>query len=547
MSIVEIKIQFNSTSNPITPEGWIDGGEGNVVGVKATDMDGSGIGYEVTTAFNSASVVAGSFESGVSHHGIPYEVWGRVSSATTSSGGSDAKFFGGVPGLPVEIDFFGCSTNAGRHRLLTVDGVTYQNDQPADVSTPLQPLAPTTAYATFDENGEILMHFAAVSINASFAGLILRYDDEWSPGAQITAFNESEFAGRYGQVCSLAVSGFSNSLTGATIAGIECAGLSDISVTLPSLVDETVVPMVGGRDFTVTDGVDSDTKTVTVFAPTGFNSVILGDDLNQTNTGTIFDFVPAAKEGDAIFSESTLVVDNKGNIIDAPAGIYNCWHLSVDGVDPNIAVARSFVVTLGGEQPTPDSFTFNTQTNVELSTFVESNTIYISGLGEGVDANVSVSNCKYSINGGAFASTPTTIKNGDSLKLEIESSGSYSTSVVGSITVGTYSTTFTVTTKSPPVPTTTVDLTTMTAQINATGTGDITYEIETQAQYGVATVSNTGLIEYTAGETFVGRDSFVIKVTDDVGSTYIRVSVTGRGSGGAFSFGIGIGIGINII
>src|SRR5690606_32656612 len=133
--------------------------------------------------------------------------------------------------------------------------------------------------------------------------------------------------------------GFTNPITSATIAGIACTDVSDTGATLPALADATTVPMVGDRELAVSDGEDTATASIVLSPPSGFNSVILGDDLNQTNTGTIFDFVPAAKEGNALFTP--FVVDNKGNIIDAPAGVYECWDLSVDDVDPNIAVARS--------------------------------------------------------------------------------------------------------------------------------------------------------------------------------------------------------------
>lgn len=437
MAIIEHKLNFNSTSSPQTPAGWVDCGEGNSAGVKAANMNGSGIGYEVTTPFSSAALVSGSFESGVSHHGIPFDVWARVSSATTASGGSEAKFFGGTPGMPVEIDFFGCSPSAGRHRLLTVDGVTYQNDQPADVSTPLQPLAPTTAEAVFDENGEILMKFEAVTINASFAGLILRYDDEWSSGPKIVEVNADENIATYGEQCEMTVTGFTSSVLWATIAGISCTDVSDNGFTMPDLIDEASVQMFGNRQLTVGNDDESASLNIDVVAPEGFRAVVLGDDLNQTNTGTIFDFVPAAKEDDAIFAESPLVVDNKGNIIDAPAGVYNCWHLSVDDVDPKIAVARSFIVTLGGgpdPDDRPDDVKFNTVNNADLNTEYESNTVEITGINVTVD--VTISGGEYRIDDGEWGSAAGTIQNGQEIQLRADSPADKNQTTVVTINVG---------------------------------------------------------------------------------------------------------------
>lgn len=101
--------------------------------------------------------------------------------------------------------------------------------------------------------------------------------------------------------------------------------------------------------------------------------------------------------------------------------------------------------------PNPDPFTFTSVTDATLNGIYVSNSITIAGTN--VPSDISVVSGEYSINGGAFTSTPGTISLGDTLRLRRAASASYLTTVTVTVTVGNYSTTFSITTiVEPPYP-----------------------------------------------------------------------------------------------
>lgn len=108
-------------------------------------------------------------------------------------------------------------------------------------------------------------------------------------------------------------------------------------------------------------------------------------------------------------------------------------------------VSDTWTVTTGDFTPNP--FTFTDVTGAEVSTLYTSNTITISGLSSGVSISVSVSGAEYSKNGGGYTSSPGTAQNGDTFTLRDTSSASYSAGVSSSLTTGSYSDTWNITTR----------------------------------------------------------------------------------------------------
>jgi len=110
---------------------------------------------------------------------------------------------------------------------------------------------------------------------------------------------------------------------------------------------------------------------------------------------------------------------------------------------------------------TPNAFSFTDQTNVAINTTVESNTILVTGIN--FSSPISISNCtgtlcKYAVSsdGGAnwsaySTTTPATVTLNDKVKLQVTSSSSPSTVVTATLTIGTVSADFNVTTKEYPV------------------------------------------------------------------------------------------------
>jgi len=87
---------------------------------------------------------------------------------------------------------------------------------------------------------------------------------------------------------------------------------------------------------------------------------------------------------------------------------------------------------------------FADQTDVPLNTLITSNAITVQGIN--APAPISVSNGEYSINGGAFTSSPGFVDNGATVAVRVQSSGANSDTVEAILTIGDVSDTFGVTT-----------------------------------------------------------------------------------------------------
>jgi hypothetical protein len=83
---------------------------------------------------------------------------------------------------------------------------------------------------------------------------------------------------------------------------------------------------------------------------------------------------------------------------------------------------------------TPDPFTFTAQTGVAPNTVITSNTITVSGITAA--APISIVGGIYSINGGAYTGASGTVNNGDTVTVQLTSSGSYSTTMTATLTIG---------------------------------------------------------------------------------------------------------------
>lgn len=656
------------------------------------------------------------------HYGIPELVWDNYNS-TQRANESTITLKHTVPGEGFEIgktyriNFAGLTSNA-RDSTIHVNGVSGTYHNPGG-STPVTPEPPVELDVVAEDDGNGIGQFV-ISIEGYTLTKVITFITITDNPPKVVNPTGRHF---YGQPSTYATNGFSDSIISANLAGIECTSVSDTGATMPALTDETTVPMPGERELEVSDGEDTATTNIVLSPPNDFNSVILGSDLNNSNTGTIFDFVPAAKEGDALFTP--FVVDSKGNIIDAQAGSYIGWHLSVDDIDPNIAVAREFEILLGknvvtlsepfaegdafilqnysGSAPTggmqvgvpfttneggvltlredgshlieyeggypesdsfefevyaggqwysatryitilpldeedddttPDDITFEAVTGVDTGESVVSNKQTISGLSDGINVDVSITNGEYAINGGAFTSTTGTIKNGDEIQLSTIS-GDNSTEKVVSVTIGTKTFTWSVTTKDAedvdpdiitfntvnvsvddvgstqisneqtisginapidisvsggmyilnggepsdtattveagdiiqlvgiagdagetqtvilnygsrqatfrivtaqhqPVKVTSVEIASINIQVTTeVDHSDVTYDIDTAPEFGTATIDTEGLVTYTAGGEFKGRDKFRVEITkNSTGAVSIVEISIGRSSSG---------------
>ncbi len=121
------------------------------------------------------------------------------------------------------------------------------------------------------------------------------------------------------------------------------------------------------------------------------------------------------------------------------------------GVDATLTaggISDTYTITTIVEDFIPDPFIFTDITNAEISTEYISNTITISGLTPSTSISITITGGQYSKNGGAYTSSAGTAVNGDTFSVKRNSSASYLTPVDVVLTAGSYSDTYTITTKS---------------------------------------------------------------------------------------------------
>jgi hypothetical protein len=121
-----------------------------------------------------------------------------------------------------------------------------------------------------------------------------------------------------------------------------------------------------------------------------------------------------------------------------------------------------------GQDTTVDSYDFTNQNSLELSTLVYSNTETITGISTGVSVSISGNSAEFSINGGSYG-TSGTITNNQTLRLRMNTSGSFSTNTSTTVNVGGVTDTWTITTRGQ-TPVTTPGSITATQITNTTAT-----------------------------------------------------------------------------
>jgi hypothetical protein len=106
---------------------------------------------------------------------------------------------------------------------------------------------------------------------------------------------------------------------------------------------------------------------------------------------------------------------------------------------------RSDTFSVTTRDETPNAFSFTPVTNAELSTSYSSNVVTITGITGSVA--ISITGGEYRINGGTYTATAGTITNGQTVQVRRTSSASYETLVAATLTVGTVSGAYNITTR----------------------------------------------------------------------------------------------------
>jgi hypothetical protein len=305
--------------------------------------------------------------------------------------------------------------------------------------------------------------------------------------------------------------------------------------TYPPPVSTQVYPIMGvSHVHALTQAVVTATQGSVVGAPAGYTIVPLNFPVTDNPQYITANLIVTPVTGD-------LLIHDSADITVDPSGFWTAEDPTVTIVIHQVLLTGvvyiyEFTLDEGGViDNTPNSFTFTAVTNANISNFYTSNEVTIAGLGSGVNADLTVVGGLYSKNDGAFTSDAGVIANGDTLKLRRASSASYSTAVNVDVTVGTYTTTYSITTKVDNDPDN-IKFVTLSALSNIETiegvTGSVPISI-TGGQYS----KNSGAFTSTAG-TVVNTDTIQLSaangatVTVTIGSKTFSWSSVGSGNNG---------------
>ena len=165
--------------------------------------------------------------------------------------------------------------------------------------------------------------------------------------------------------------------------------------------------------------------------------------------------------------------------------------------------SKEWSVTTRSKDTVPTAFTFNNLTNRELGITSTSNTITISGLESTIPSNATITSGigSFSKNGGS-PGTATTIGNGDTIAIVLRGPTDYSNTNTTGITVGTYTTTFSVSTRAAD---TTVDQFVFTNLTNV----------------AISSAYNSNSVTLTGADT--NTDAAPVRLTASVSGGFLRV------------------------
>ncbi|MDO9169124.1 MAG: multiheme c-type cytochrome [Methylobacter sp.] len=190
---------------------------------------------------------------------------------------------------------------------------------------------------------------------------------------------------------------------------------------------------------------------------------------------------------------------------------------------------------------TPDAFSFTAQSNVALNSPMTSNTITVSGINAA--SPISISGGLYSINNGSFTGSAGTVVNGNTVKIQLQSSSANSTTTTATLSIGGVSGVFSVTTLAA-VADTTPDAFSFAAQTNVEPATTVTSNAITVSGInapaaisisgGLYSVNNATFVA-TAGQVNNGDNVRVQQISSPEYSVTSTATLNIGGINGAFS------------
>ena len=298
-----------------------------------------------------------------------------------------------------------------------------------------------------------------------------------------------------------------------TVAPTTTTVAATTTTAVPTTTTTTVAPDTSPNAFTFVDQTGVALSTVTESAAitvAGINSpaaISIVDGEYNINGGVFVSVSGTVSNGDVV---KVRLISSASNSTAASTT------LTIGGVSDTFTVT-----TAAAGDTTPDAFSFIDQTNVPLSTLVESNTITVSGIN--APTNLSISGGEYSKNAGAWASANTTVVNGDTIKVRRTSSATPGTTGNVVVLIGGVGDTFSVTTLAAPtapvVITVTPNDTTSLITLTSGGTGATSYELKYRVSGGSFGAYSTVTLPHTQTGLVNGTTyGFILKAINAGGS-----------------------------
>ncbi len=175
---------------------------------------------------------------------------------------------------------------------------------------------------------------------------------------------------------------------------------------------------------------------------------------------------------------------------------------------------------------TPNAFTFTDQTNVALNTVITSNTITVGGIN--ASTSISITGGSFSVNGGTYRTSSTTLSNGATVSVRVTSATTNSIKKDAVLTIGGVKDTFSVTTLAAGGSTdTTPDAFSFTDQTNLALNTAVTSNTIT-----IGGINAASAISVSGGSYSINGGAFVTTAGTINNGNTVAVKVTTAGTNG---------------
>ncbi|MET0357271.1 MAG: hypothetical protein ABW044_10860, partial [Cellvibrio sp.] len=170
--------------------------------------------------------------------------------------------------------------------------------------------------------------------------------------------------------------------------------------------------------------------------------------INSSSSSTAISSSSAVKSSSLASSSSSSSLSTSSSTSSASSISSSMYSSSL--ASSSLSSAQSSSSSSVADDSTPVDFSFTTQTDVELNTWVISNTVIISDINVAIP--ITIVGGEYSVNGSAFTTSAGTISNNQTLSVRVKSSENEALQATATITLATSITKkFIATTKSIPL------------------------------------------------------------------------------------------------